>query len=111
VDVVLERDRNAVERPAHAAGRPLAIERVGLLEGARVDREGGVQSVFVEREPHEVLLNELMRGETARLHGRLQVRDRRFDDGEGRTGGRGSAVLCGRYKRDEDDSNRGDDAE
>ena len=46
--------------PRTRAGRALAIERVGLLERARVDRERRVQAVFVEREPHEVLLNELM---------------------------------------------------
>ena len=32
VDVVLERDRNAVQRPADLALRPLAVALVGLLE-------------------------------------------------------------------------------
>jgi hypothetical protein len=60
VNVVFQRDRNAVQRPADPAGRALAIERVGVLEGARVDGDSRVHAVLVQREAHEVLLHELM---------------------------------------------------
>ena len=35
VDVVLERDRNAVQRPAHLAGLALGVEPVGLVQRLR----------------------------------------------------------------------------
>ena len=50
VDVVLERDRDAVQRTAHFARRALAVALVGLLERARVDRDRRVQPVLVDRD-------------------------------------------------------------
>ena len=80
VDVVLQRDRDAVQRTAQLAGGALAIERVGLLERARVDDDRRVQAILVGAEPHQILTDERARRQPARRHRRAHLRDRRFDD-------------------------------
>ena len=54
VDVVFERDRDAVQRAAQSSLRALAIELVGLLERVRVDGDRRVNPVLVHRQAHEV---------------------------------------------------------
>ena len=83
VDVVLQRNGDAVKRPADFSLRALAIARVSLLERSRVDRDSGVQRVFVERNAREVLLHDLVRRGATVLHGRSHLRNRRLDDAEG----------------------------
>ena len=62
VDVVLERDRDPVQRSADASAGALAVERVGDRERVRVHRDDGVQPVLVERDAREVLQHDLARG-------------------------------------------------
>lgn len=53
VDVVLERDGDAVEGPAHAPGRTLTVQPVGFVQGAGVDRDDGVDAVLVGRDARQ----------------------------------------------------------
>ena len=58
VDVVLEDNRDAVKRTAHAPGRALGIARARIGDGARVDGEHGSERrpvAIVERQPREIL--------------------------------------------------------
>jgi hypothetical protein len=55
VNVVLERDRDAVQRTPHATQPTLAVAFVGLLERARVHVDGRVQTILVESDPHQRL--------------------------------------------------------
>ena len=48
VNVVLERDRDTVQRTADASGAALAVALVGLLEGTRVHVQRRVQPIFVQ---------------------------------------------------------------
>ena len=80
VDVVLERDRDAMQRTAHLARPALAVEGVGLVEGARIDRDRGVDPVFVEGDAQQVLRHQLARGDPPGGHRRLHLRNRRLDD-------------------------------
>ena len=91
VDVVLERDRNAVQRTAQLALRALAIERVGFLERLRIHGQRRVQPVFVGRKPNQVLLDQLPRRDLSLGHRRLHLRDRRLDDGEALLAGGGKS--------------------
>ena len=59
--VVLQPDRDAVQRTAHLALRALAVALVGELQRVRVHRDRGVQPVLVHRDAREVLLDDLMR--------------------------------------------------
>ena len=104
VDVVLERDRNAVQRSADAALRALAIERVGVGERVRVHRDRGVQLVLVGRDAGEVLLHDLVRRRAPGLHRRLHVGDAGLEDTE-RSGGfrrpRGRRLAGGEHDEGE----------
>jgi hypothetical protein len=60
LNVVLERNRNPVQRSAHASRRALAIPFVGFLERARVHVNDGVEPIFVQRDARERLLHELV---------------------------------------------------
>jgi hypothetical protein len=82
VDVVLERDRDAVQRSAELALRALAIERVGLGERVRIDGQCGVEPIFVHRNPDQVLLDQLARGDLLLRHRLHHLRDGRLDHGE-----------------------------
>ena len=61
VDVVLERDRDAVQRAVDASARALAVQRVGDRERVRVHRDDRVELVLVRRDAREVLLHDLAR--------------------------------------------------
>ena len=88
VNVVLEGDRNAVQRSADLARLMLPIETIGLFERLRVDRDHRVQLVVVERDALQVLLDHVTRAGSAVQHRLLQFGNCRLDDGEG-NGGRG----------------------
>src|SRR5262245_43888418 len=75
----------------------------------RVDRNHGVETVFVEPDADEILLDELARREAAGFHGRLYVGDGGFLDGEA-GGRRRHAVLAGSRRRDDRDGDGGYDA-
>ena len=95
VDVVLERDRNAVQRAADLALRALAVALVGFLQRVGIDRERGVEAIFVERDARQVLLHEIARRRAPLLHRLAQVGDRRLDDVERlRQSGRGRRRLA-----------------
>ena len=61
VDVVLQRDRDAVQRAADLAGRALAVEGVGLLQRLVVDGDDGVDGVLIHRDAGQVLRDDLAR--------------------------------------------------
>jgi hypothetical protein len=100
VDVVLERDRDPVQRPAQLALGALAVALVGLLERIGIDRDHGVQPVLVERDALQRLPHQLARCHAALLHRRAHLGDRRLDDAERRGGGGlGPALgLAGRQR-------------
>ena len=83
VDVVLERDRHAVERAPYSAGLALAVERLGLFECVRVHRQHGVEPLLVRCDAGQRLLNQLARSHAPVGHRPLHFGDRGFDDGEG----------------------------
>jgi hypothetical protein len=80
VDVVFERDRNAVQRAAHLALRALAVALVGELERIRIHRNRGVEPILVGSDTHQVLLHQLPRRDASLLHRGAHVGNRRFDD-------------------------------
>ena len=83
VDVVLQRDRNAVQGTANAAGGALLVHRVGLGEGARVHRDDGVQPVLVGGDARQVRRDQLARGDAPILQRGLQLGNARLHDAEG----------------------------
>jgi hypothetical protein len=73
---------NAVQRSAHASGRPLAIRVVGFLERARIHVDDGVQPILVQRDARQVLLHEVARCHASLLQRALHVGNRRLDNRE-----------------------------
>ncbi len=67
---------------AYSAASAFPIERLGFFQRVWVDGNGRVQLVFIERDPGEVLQDQLSRGDAPRPHGRLHLRDRGFYDGK-----------------------------
>ena len=94
VDVVLERDRDAVQRPAHLPGLALGVEPIGLGQRPGVHRQRRVDALFVERDALQVLLDQLSGRDPPLGHRLLHVGDAGFDHGEGRRrrGGWGRAT-------------------
>ena len=88
VHVVLQRDRNAVQRPANPARRALAIALGGDLERLRVHRDRRVQQLLVHPDALQILADDLARRDAPRLQRRLHLRNRRFDDREWLVSGR-----------------------
>jgi hypothetical protein len=81
-DVVLHRDRDAVQRPAQPACRALAVEFIGEFERACVHGQRRVDAVFVLRDAREVLRHQLARGDAPVAQRRLQVPETRLDHRE-----------------------------
>ena len=73
VDVVFQRNRDAVQRSAYFSLRALAIARVGFIERSRVERDDGVQPVFVLRNAIEILLDDAARRDAPLRHRGLHV--------------------------------------
>ena len=63
MDVVLERDGDAVQRAADFAGGALAVALAGFLKRIRIDGNDGVQLVLVRGNADERLLDEVVRGD------------------------------------------------
>ena len=81
VDVVLEHDRDAVQRRARALGLPLGVERAGRLERLRVERHHRVNRwalAVVRLDAGQEALHQLLRGQGAGGEGRVQVGDGRL---------------------------------
>ena len=82
MDIVFERDRNAVERTAHAPLGALLVESVGLGERIGVDRDHRVYALLIKSDAQEVGLDQSTGGDTPFLHRALHFRDARLDDVE-----------------------------
>ena len=108
VDVVLQRDRDAVQRSADAPLGTLAVERVGFLQRFRVDGDGRVEQVLVLGDAREVLLHDLVRGEASRLHRRLHVGDAGLEDVEAGGFGGSAGRLLRRQHAAEEQNGDGD---
>src|SRR6185295_7997535 len=101
--IVLDDDRDAVQRPADAAGATLGVEGTGLFERLWIERDHRVEArpfVVVRLDAGEVLLDEVVRRHrTDPLRGE-QLEDRLLADVEG---GRGRGR---RQRRDQADLRR-----
>ncbi len=93
MNVVFEGDRDPVQRPSDAPFPAFPVELFGLLEGAGVDADHGVEPVLVQRNPGQVLLDQLPGSCPARFQRGPHVGNRCFDHGE--SGG----LAVGRYSR------------
>jgi hypothetical protein len=82
VDVVLESDRDAVERASDSPGAPFAVALVGVGERTRVDRDRCVQPIFIGRDSQERLGDNVSRRGATLFHGEPHLIDRCLDDGE-----------------------------
>ena len=82
LDVVLQRDRNAVQRSANLSGRALAIALVRFLQRIRIDGDRRVQLVLIRGDADEVLQHELVRGDAPVFQRGLHVGDAGLDDVE-----------------------------
>ena len=82
LDVVLDGDRNAVQRPADVSLLALAIALVGLFERIGVHGDRRVQLVLIRGDAREALQHELSRGDPSGPQRLLHLRNGRFDDAE-----------------------------
>ena len=85
VDVVLEQDGDAVQRPARPSAPALGIEGGGRLEGPRIHRDDRVElgaAVLVGSYPCEVRCHHLLRRQEATPYGVGDARERRFFEAE-----------------------------
>ncbi len=91
VDIVLEDDRDAVQRAAHLAGLELGVQLGGDLQSVGVDAQDGVElgATAVEGlDPIQVALHDVDDGEAALLVALAQLPDGRSPAGQAT--GRGS---------------------
>jgi hypothetical protein len=84
LDVVLQRDGDAVQGSADLARFPLLIQGARLGQGARVHRDGRVDHVLIGRDADQVLPHQFLGGDATFRHRLSHVRDRGLDDAEGR---------------------------
>ena len=111
--VVLDDDRNAVQRAAHPAARPLRVERIGGSDSRRIDGEERIDArsrLIVRGDTREIRRDQLVRGDPTRCQRVLQLarcarhRERRCRRGQacrkegrrgrpGRDGGRHSVLT------------------
>jgi hypothetical protein len=84
VDVVLDHDRNAVHRAAHAAGLALGVELVGDRERVGVQFDDRVHALVDRRDPGQVPLGERACGEPSVAHRLLHGADRHLLEVDGR---------------------------
>src|SRR5207247_10402358 len=83
VVVVLENDRDAVQRPAYPPGLSLGVQRRGVLPGGRVEPDNGVERrrlVVVGRDPGEVRVDEPDRRRAPGPERRLEISNARLVD-------------------------------
>jgi hypothetical protein len=109
VDVVFDQHRDAVKRSARALGFPLGVERVRDGQRVGVDLHDRAQRgpLLVQlRDAREIGLDELMRGERAGGHARLELRDGHFLVAEV-LGARGRRAAGRRSAREENRQGQG----
>ena len=78
IDVVLDQDRNAVQRAARALGFALLVEACGDGQGVGIEFDHAVDGrpAAVDLfDPGQVFFGEGLRREFSRCHPRLQIRD------------------------------------
>ena len=80
-DVVLDQDRDAVERPAELAGPPFAVAPGGDADGRRVRLDDGTECRIEGRDPGEVGHRQLAARELTRFHEALEPGDRGLEPG------------------------------
>ena len=80
MDVVLQRDRDAVQRPAQSPLRPLAVELIGFFQGAWVHAGHSVQAVLVLADARQVVRHQLTRGHAPLGQRLLEFRNPGLDD-------------------------------
>ena len=101
--VVLDEDRNAVQRSARAPRRALGVERVGRLARARIDGDDRVQRrplLVVGVDARQIEVDELPRRHLSRLHRALQLLDRLLRHVERPRPGSGGMPAPGRDTAD-----------
>ena len=91
LDVVLERDRNPVQGSTYHAGGAFGVERRGLSECIRIDRDRRVEPVLICRDAYQVGSHDVLRGQLTHLHPGLEIQNARLHDGEVRRSVRGRA--------------------
>src|SRR5215471_14855722 len=87
VDVVLEQDRNAVQRSPHIAHSSEPVGLPGERQGIRVDLEHRMDTWAALIQPldaAQVIASQLHRGQLSRAHHRLELRDGGFVEMAGR---------------------------
>jgi hypothetical protein len=80
IDIVFDRDRNAVQKAAASLGLAFGVEVARDFGGARVDREHRAQAwtlLVVRLNPFQIEAHEPFVGERAGIDGGLNVRDAR----------------------------------
>ena len=93
--VVLEDERNTVERSTDAAGPPLVIERGRLIERRRIERDERVDGPLVGLDAREIQLNQSPRGHRAVAQRPLQIGDVLLGDIERRGRRNGLRLTAG----------------
>ncbi len=82
LDIVLQRNRDAVQRPAYAAVRALAVQSIGFLERMGIDRDRGVKLVLISGDSGKILQHQLARGDALSRQRFADLRDGRLYDAE-----------------------------
>jgi hypothetical protein len=82
MNVVFQRDRDAVQRAAHTSLRAFRVTRVGLGERSGIDGDRGVDAAVVQRDARQVLGDDVARSHAVLLHRALHVGDRGLDHRE-----------------------------
>ena len=93
VHVVLEDDRDSVQRPAFAASRERRVEAFSVLPHSLVDPDEGVEEGFEGGNPRKDRCGHVLHGERAALIAGAHVVDREFGDGRRRSAIRGGGRL------------------
>ena len=106
VDVVLQGDRNAVQRTADFPLRPLPVALGGDRQRLGIHGNRRVQKVLVGPETGQILLHQLPRCHATLLHRRPHLGNGRFDDREGRARRRRGDAFGLRGHGERGDSNR-----
>ncbi len=80
LDVVLEEDRDAVQRPSHLVLPPLLVEGPRLGHRLRIGDDDGVQHGVEALDPLQVGPRDRLGTHRARFHQSLEIGDTRLDD-------------------------------
>ena len=95
---------NTVQGSTHAAFRALAVELFGFPQCIRIDRDRGVQTIFIQRDPCKVLGNQFPRCGSTAFHRGLEFGNAGLDDGDRRDFGLFGHARA-KQRREQDDQN------